>query len=112
MKGGLTKKVAEGKATDEEKKQLAGLFAALDDNKPPKGEQASWDEKTDALVDAANDVLAGKEGARCRRRQGRQLHGLPFGPQRQVSSLGPSIARINSCDPLSRTEPAGCFVLP
>jgi hypothetical protein len=63
MKGGLTKKVADGKATEEEKKKLAGLFSALHDNKPPKGEQGSWDEKTKALIDAANDVLAGKEGS-------------------------------------------------
>jgi hypothetical protein len=63
MKGGLCKKVASGEATAEEKKQLAGLFAALHKNKPPRGEQSSWDEKTKALVDAANDVLAGKEGA-------------------------------------------------
>ena len=63
MKGGLTKKVADGTATEEEKKKLAGLFAALHENKPPKGDQSSWDEKTNALVAAANDVLANKEGA-------------------------------------------------
>ena len=63
MKGGLTKKVASGKATEEEKKKLAGLFAALHENKPPKGEEESWKQKTEALVNAANDVLAGKEGA-------------------------------------------------
>jgi hypothetical protein len=63
MKGGLTKKVASGQANEEEKKKLAGLFAALHENKPPRGEQSSWDEKTKALVDAANDVLAGKAGA-------------------------------------------------
>jgi hypothetical protein len=63
MKGGLTKKVASGQASEEEKKQLAGLFAALHQNKPPRGDQASWDEKTNALVSAANDVLAGKAGA-------------------------------------------------
>src|SRR5687768_10995968 len=63
MKGGLTKKVASGQASEEEKKKLAGLFAALHENKPPKGEQSSWDEKTKLLVDASNDVLAGKAGA-------------------------------------------------
>jgi hypothetical protein len=63
MKGGLCKKVAKGEASEEEKKKLAGLFAALHENKPPKGEQGSWDAKTKALVDAANDVLAGKAGA-------------------------------------------------
>ncbi len=63
MKGKLCDKVAKGDASEEEKKKLAGLFAALHENKPPRGEQASWDEKTKALVDAANDVLAGKPGA-------------------------------------------------
>jgi len=63
MKGKLYEKVANGEASEEEKKKLAGLFAALHENMPPKGEQSSWDSKTKALVDAANDVLAGKEGA-------------------------------------------------
>jgi hypothetical protein len=63
MKGGLTAKVAKGEATEEERKKLAGLFAALHDAKPPKGEAGSWDEKTTALVKAAEEVLAGKEGA-------------------------------------------------
>jgi len=63
MKGKLCEKVASGQASEEEKKKLAGLFAALHENKPPKGEQGSWDAKTQALVDAANDVLANKEGA-------------------------------------------------
>jgi len=62
MKGGLCKKVASGGASDEEKKKLAGLFAALHENKPPKGDQDDWDKRTKALVDAANDVLAGKDG--------------------------------------------------
>lgn len=63
MKGGLCAKVAKGEANEEEKKKLAGLFAALHENKPPKGEQSSWDEKTKALVEAANAVLAGKDGS-------------------------------------------------
>jgi len=63
MKGGLCAKVAKGEASEEEKKKLAGLFAALHSNTPPKGEKDSWDKKTQALVDAANDVLAGKSGA-------------------------------------------------
>jgi hypothetical protein len=63
MKGGLCAKVAKGEANEEEKKKLAGLFAALHENSPPKGEKSSWDEKTNALVKAANDVLAGKEGS-------------------------------------------------
>ena len=69
MKGGLCAKVAKGEASPEEKKKLAGLFAALHENKPPRGEQSSWDAKTKALVDAANDVLAGKEGAGAKLRE-------------------------------------------
>lgn len=53
MKGGLCKKVADGKATDEEKKELVELFEALAANKPPKGELSDWKAKTKALVDAA-----------------------------------------------------------
>lgn len=63
MKGGLCKKVASGQASEEEKKKLAEMFAALHANTPPRGDEASWKEKTKALVDAANDVLAGKAGA-------------------------------------------------
>lgn len=63
MKGGLCKKVASGQASEDEKKKLAEMFAALHANTPPRGDEASWKEKTKALVDAANAVLAGKEGA-------------------------------------------------
>ena len=63
MKGGLCKKVADGKATDEEKKQLVEHFTALAANTPPKGEAESWKEKTSALLAAAKDCEAGKEGA-------------------------------------------------
>jgi hypothetical protein len=59
----LMKKVAEGKATDEEKKLLIEHYEALAANKPPKGDEASWKEKTAALLAAAKDVAAGKEGA-------------------------------------------------
>lgn len=62
-KGGLMKKVADGKATAEEKTQLVEFYVALAANKPPKGEAASWKEKTDALIAAAKDAEAGKDGA-------------------------------------------------
>jgi mono/diheme cytochrome c family protein len=63
MKGGLCKKVAKGEASAEEKKQLVELFEALAANKPPRGEDASWKEKTAALLSAAKDAEAGKAGA-------------------------------------------------
>lgn len=63
MKGGLCKKVADGKASDDEKKTLVEYFTELGKNKPPKGEEASWKEKTKALVDAASECAKGTEGA-------------------------------------------------
>lgn len=67
MKGGLCAKVASGKASDEEKKTLLAMFTALSKNKPPMGEEASWKEKTSALIDAvkANDGKALKKAANC-----------------------------------------------
>jgi hypothetical protein len=63
MKGGLWKKVSEGKATDDEKAQLVLLYNALHAAMPPKGDAASWKAKTEALLNAANDAKAGKAGA-------------------------------------------------
>jgi hypothetical protein len=62
-KGGLTKKVAKGEASAEEKKQLVELYEALAANHPPMGDEASWKEKTAELVVAAKEAAEGKEGA-------------------------------------------------
>jgi hypothetical protein len=63
MKGGLCKKVADGNASAEEKKELLDMFTALAANKPPKGDDASWKEYTGALLAAAKEAHAGKDGA-------------------------------------------------
>jgi hypothetical protein len=67
MKGGLCGKVAKGDASPEEKKELIALFTDLAANKPPKGEEADWKEKTKALLDAAkaDDGKALKKAANC-----------------------------------------------
>jgi hypothetical protein len=62
-KGALKDKVAEGKATDEEKVALIAYYEALAANKPKKGSDESWKEKTTALVAAAKEAAEGKEGA-------------------------------------------------
>lgn len=62
-KKGLYKKVIEGKASDDEKKQLTVLYIELSQNHPSKGSDESWKEKTTAVVKASKDVEAGKEGA-------------------------------------------------
>ena len=67
FKGGLCGKVAGGKASDAEKAQLVELFTSLAANKPPKGDEASWKEKTGALLAAAKagDGAALKKAANC-----------------------------------------------
>ncbi|MBI5758475.1 MAG: hypothetical protein HZA46_08160 [Planctomycetales bacterium] len=63
MKGGLCKKVGDGSASDAEKKELLALFESLGKNKPPKGEEKSWKEKSEALVNAAKAAVDGKADA-------------------------------------------------
>jgi len=53
MKGGLMKKVASGKASDDEKKQLVALFESLHANQPKKGSQDNWKKITESLLSAA-----------------------------------------------------------
>jgi hypothetical protein len=59
----LLNKVAGGNASKEEVDKLVELYDAMGKNKPPKGEAAAWETKTKALLAAAKDVQAGKEGA-------------------------------------------------
>lgn len=68
MKGGLCGKVASGKANEDEKKELIALFTDLGKNKPPKGDETAWKEKTKALLDAAkaDDGKALKKAANCK----------------------------------------------
>lgn len=62
--GGLMKKIASGDGTKEDAEQLVELYTSLGQNKPPKGEPGSWQEKTGALLKAAKDVVADKEGSK------------------------------------------------
>jgi hypothetical protein len=59
----LCKKVATGAGTKEDAQKLLELFSALAQNKPPKGEAASWKAKTEALVTAAKACVEAKDGA-------------------------------------------------
>jgi hypothetical protein len=62
-KSGLVKKVASGQGSKEEAAQLVEMYTALGKNKPPKGDAGSWDQKTKALLAAAQAVVDGKPGA-------------------------------------------------
>jgi hypothetical protein len=62
-KSKLYLKVADGKASKEEKELLVAGYEFLAKQKPPKGDAKSWEEKTKALVDAAKECLKDeKEG--------------------------------------------------
>jgi hypothetical protein len=61
-KDGLLKKVATGKANDEEKKLLVTLYKSMAGNKPPRGDEESWKEKTVLLVAAAESAQKAEEG--------------------------------------------------
>ena len=63
-KDGLMKKLADGGGTKADAEELLDLYKALGKNKPPKGEAGSWQEKTKVLVDAAQNVVDDKPGAR------------------------------------------------
>lgn len=63
-KDGLMKKIADGGGTKADNEELLDLYKALGKNKQPKGEAESWKTKTKALVDAAQDVVDDKAGAR------------------------------------------------
>ena len=62
-KDGLLKKVASGKADDDERKHLAELYKALSQNTPPKGDADDWKMKTTVLVDASSKAAKGDEKA-------------------------------------------------
>jgi hypothetical protein len=62
-KNKLLNKVAEGKATEAEAKELVELYRALGKNEPPRGETEAWKKKTVAILEAAEDTVAKKEGA-------------------------------------------------
>jgi hypothetical protein len=60
----LYKKVEKGTSTAADHVKLLELYKALAANKPPKGDQKSWDEKTGALVKAAEGLQKGTPNAK------------------------------------------------
>lgn len=59
----LLSKVANGKASEDDKKELASLYKALSENNPPKGDEKSWKKKTVELLEAANKAVKGDAAA-------------------------------------------------
>ncbi len=63
-KDAILKKVQADKASKEELKELLAMYKALEVNKPPKGDDAEWKKRTEALVAAANAAVENKKGAK------------------------------------------------
>jgi len=55
--------VLAGKGSDDDLKKLVGAYEVLAAQKPPTGDEGSWKNLTGALLTAAKDVQAKKEGA-------------------------------------------------
>jgi hypothetical protein len=55
---GLLKKILADKGTKADKQMLLDLYKDLALNKPPKGDAKSWEEKTKALVTAAQAAVS------------------------------------------------------
>lgn len=56
-KGGILQNVVAGKATKEDLESLVAMYDALGQNKPPKGEAASWKSKTEMMATHAKTLL-------------------------------------------------------
>ena len=63
-KDGLLKKVTSGQGSKEDAEKLVELYTAMCADKPPKGEESDWKTRTTALVQAAKDAAANKDGAK------------------------------------------------
>lgn len=62
-KTGLHTKVAQGKASEAEKKQLVEMYTALHKATPPKGDAEAWKKTTKAMLDAAEGAAKGDDKA-------------------------------------------------
>lgn len=59
----LVEKVVAGEASNEEKLKLLDLYISLVENKPKKGDEASWQTLAGGAALAAAKVVVGREGA-------------------------------------------------
>ncbi|MBI1840274.1 MAG: hypothetical protein HYR88_05410 [Verrucomicrobia bacterium] len=59
----VCKRAVDGKASAEELKKLVAGYKTLASAKPPRGDEASWKEKTAKLLAACQALEKGEEGA-------------------------------------------------
>src|SRR3954463_16210898 len=56
----VCKRAADGKATPDELKKLVAAYKTLAHTTPPRGDEASWKQKTSKLLSAAEEMEKGK----------------------------------------------------
>jgi cytochrome c2 len=59
----VCKRAADGKASADELNNLIAGYSLMASSKPPKGDDASWKEKTGKLLGAAKSLQKGEPGA-------------------------------------------------
>jgi len=59
----ISKRVSQGKGTNEEIKLLLSYYKVMEKDEPPRGSKESWHEKTTALVKAAESLSRHEPGA-------------------------------------------------
>ena len=59
----VSDKIIEGTASDDEVKKTLDLYKAMADTKPPKGDQAEFKKKVEALITATQEVVDKKPDA-------------------------------------------------
>jgi hypothetical protein len=61
--GGLLNTIKDGKGTKADKDRLLELYTELGKNRPPRGTEAAWKQKCDAIVAAAKELALAKNEA-------------------------------------------------
>jgi cytochrome c553 len=59
----IGKRAVKGEASKDDIAKMVEYYESLPLNEPPKGDKASWEQKTAALLKAARDLKAGKSDA-------------------------------------------------
>jgi hypothetical protein len=62
-KKSLLFRIAAGMGEKKDAEQLLEMYNSLSKSESPKGEAKDWKERTDKMVAAAKDVVAGKDGS-------------------------------------------------
>lgn len=104
----LSDRVVGGQASTDEQRRLLDLYRELARRPPPRGDAEQWADRTRALIDATEAVVAGRDGAPARLAAARDcaachnLHMRPYGLNAPLR-IGPE--RKGTSEPPPKPEP-------